>query len=304
MWASWSCCKKSTGAADEAATLDFSATEPVDRDIVQQKSVDRNLVASWSQSQKTPKSAETEDPFLAAAANNTEDFKALRLSECLIYGEDFGSQSLGSSRVKGSPRNLQQETQGTAEGQAPNIHPPAPIPEEVTRDEIELEPLRLSGRCNGWALDTNGLLFTDEGVAEIPRQRLCVKLTSGSLSFQIVSNRKHWDWRLYPANAKLTRMGLHASKEGCMQRDDIDGLAVAHVDLKNAKAAHGKNFHIIEPAGSVVTIFVEQRAKVVLNSSNEGTRVWYTRSDTGFTFAGGDGIDLSRYTKWIPGLGG
>jgi len=162
------------------------------------------------------------------------------------------------------------------------------------------EPLRLSGLPNSWSLTTEGLCFIPDSSHGTARQRLCVKLTSNSFSFQVISAVQLWDWRLFPRDAVLQyqHFGVHASTEGQLKCDDKDAVAVAHCGRVDSKRGHGKNFHILEPAGTVVTLFVEMGSPC--DGQPKEFRMWYTREDTGVTFSGGDGIDLSKYKKWIP----
>ncbi|OLP96354.1 hypothetical protein AK812_SmicGene21422 [Symbiodinium microadriaticum] len=122
---------------------------------------------------------------------------------------------------------------------------------------------------------------------DVVRLKLCVKLTSQSFSFQVVSPEKDWSWRLYPRDAQPMR-----------QR-----VAVAVGDLN---AGHGLNFHVVEKEGDIVTVWVEVPVQppsadvVEVNFQGAGARVWYTLEDTGVQYTGGDGVDLDRY-KWMTG---
>merc|ERR1712070_322542 len=80
------------------------------------------------------------------------------------------------------------------------------------RSTFFCEALHLTGNWAGWATDSpSACLEVVPGSPEgFVRLKLCVKLTSPTLSFQVVSARRGWTWRLYPRNA--TRHTL--SEEG------------------------------------------------------------------------------------------
>eukprot|EP00439_Symbiodinium_sp_Y106_P079736 s727_g18.t1 len=137
---------------------------------------------------------------------------------------------------------------------------------------------------------------------DVVRLKLCVKLTSQSFSFQVVSPEKDWSWRLYPRDAQPMRF-THVSKEGRLVAAQPAAVAVAVGDLN---AGHGLNFHVVEKEGDIVTVWIEVPVQppsadvVEVDFQGAGARVWYTLEDTGVQYTGGDGIDLDRY-KWMTG---
>ena len=94
----------------------------------------------------------------------------------------------------------------------------------------------------------------------------------------------------------------HVSKEGMLTCDDPDAVIVG---LGNLSIGHGLNFHVLEKEGAVVTIWVElpifeNKGVVELRTDTaDGAKVWYTNEDTGIDHVGGDGMDLSKYRKWL-----
>merc|ERR1719263_2638818 len=79
--------------------------------------------------------------------------------------------------------------------------------------------------------------------------KLCVKLTSQSFSFQVITDERKWKWHLFPRDAVPIRIGFissHVSKEGLLKAGKQDP---AIVGLGNDKMGHGINFHVIEKAG-------------------------------------------------------
>mmetsp|Transcript_61253 Transcript_61253/g.138189 ORF Transcript_61253/g.138189 Transcript_61253/m.138189 type:complete len:291 (-) Transcript_61253:91-963(-) len=163
-----------------------------------------------------------------------------------------------------------------------------------------LETFYLTGKFAGWSASfPEGRLMQDSAREGMARLRLCVRLTSSSFSFQVVSSKRQWTWRLYPKDAKNIRF-THASKEGHLQVGDPDAVVVG---VGNLKVGHGLNFHIVEPEGTVLTVWVEVPVSVIpdglaLEDLGQGARVWYTIEDTGVQYTGGDGIDLMKY-KWM-----
>jgi hypothetical protein len=138
--------------------------------------------------------------------------------------------------------------------------------------------------------------------------RIGVKLTSQSFTFQVITQERKWDWHLYPRDAKPIKIGFissHVSKEGLLKAGEKD---FAVVGLGDQKLGHGINFHVVEPPGTTVTIWVEVPAKPsgdgktlkLRTDTAEGARIWYTVEDTGVQLVAGDGINLERYRKYLP----
>ncbi|OLP96355.1 hypothetical protein AK812_SmicGene21421 [Symbiodinium microadriaticum] len=175
---------------------------------------------------------------------------------------------------------------GYASGSAPAAEEVV-VPPEV--DESLLKPrlrttLHLTGKFANWETT-----FAASKLQQVPavegqsqervRLKLCVKLNSQSLSFQVVNPEKDWSWRLYPRDAQPLRF-THVSKEGKLVANDPDAVVVAIGDLK---AGHGLNFHVVEEPGSIVTVWVEVpivpvpgEDAVDLDFEGPGARVWYT----------------------------
>lgn len=179
---------------------------------------------------------------------------------------------------------------------------------------ILVEKLYVTGPFSSWKLDQDdGQLqlaarHASAGSTSPPREgimrfRLCVQLSSMSFSFQVVNPVKKWTWHLYPRDAVLKVWGLHVSKEGRLWADNPDAVAVGLGDLK---AGHQKNFHVMEPPGTIVTIWVEVPVipvavgdgMTVDYGTADGCRVWYTLEDTGVNCVGGDGIDLNKWKRF------
>jgi len=170
------------------------------------------------------------------------------------------------------------------------------------------EPLHLTGIFTKWKTDFPGgkLIPMPQRRPGFALMKICVRLTSESLSFAVVSGSRGWAWRLYPRDAVPIKIGFiksHVSKEGMLTRGQPDAVAVA---LGNLEKGHGLNFHVLEKEGVVVTIWVEcpatqERNELFLNADTaEGAHVWYTREDTGVNHHGGDQMDLSKYKRWLP----
>lgn len=178
------------------------------------------------------------------------------------------------------------------EAAAPPLPPPLPLK----------EPLYLTGAWAKWATNlAAGKLIQVPAPEGFARLRLCVKMTSQSFSFQVVSADRGWKWRLYPRDAKNLKF-THVSKEGKLSPGDPDAVVVALGDLK---AGHGLNFHVLESDGAIVTVWLEVPVRstgdalVLKDDSPAGYRVWYTLEDTGVQYTGGDGIDLNKYSSWV-----
>lgn len=173
-----------------------------------------------------------------------------------------------------------------------------------------VESIHLTGNWAKWLTNHGPAKMTQmnsgsssslpEGVV---RLHLCLTMNSQSFSFQVVSAKHQWNWRLYPKDAKPV-WGMHVSKEGKLTDGSPDAVSVGRGD---GKLGHGLNFHVVESAGAVVTIWVEVPVKaghggVELRIDDaKGCRVWYTKEDTGAQLTAGDGVDLAKY-KWM-GLG-
>jgi len=169
----------------------------------------------------------------------------------------------------------------------------------------------LTGPWSKWATDfPNATLEPMPTIAEkgTALMKLCVKLSSQSFSFQVITDERKWKWHLFPRDAVPIRIGFicsHVSKEGLLKAGKED-LAV--VGLGNDKVGHGINFHVMEKVGTVVTIWVEVPSTLstagdalkLRSDTVEGTRIWYTLEDTGVQLVAGDGINLSRYKSYLP----
>mmetsp|Transcript_6413 Transcript_6413/g.11741 ORF Transcript_6413/g.11741 Transcript_6413/m.11741 type:complete len:244 (-) Transcript_6413:55-786(-) len=169
-------------------------------------------------------------------------------------------------------------------------------------------PLHLTGNFADWSTS-----FAPSRLQQVPwddgerkgrvRLKLCVELTSQSFSFQVVSPDRDWDWRLYPRDAQRLSWA-HVSKEGRLVANEPGAVPVAVGDLATG---HGLNFHVVERADYIVTVWVEvptrpseKQETVDLDFAGSGSKVWYTVEDTGVQYKGGDGVDLDRY-RWLTG---
>mmetsp|Transcript_82614 Transcript_82614/g.242436 ORF Transcript_82614/g.242436 Transcript_82614/m.242436 type:complete len:304 (+) Transcript_82614:80-991(+) len=168
------------------------------------------------------------------------------------------------------------------------------------------ESLHLTGNFAKWSTNfpQAQLQPVPSGSASTARLKLCVKMTSMSFSFQVVSSKRQWNWRLYPRDAQPLKWA-HVSQEGRLQSDKPDAVAVGVGDLNTG---HGLNFHVVEEDPTTVTIWVEvpvssaEDGLVLQTGTATGARVWYTKEDTGVQFVGGDGVDLNKY-KWMRPAG-
>jgi len=170
------------------------------------------------------------------------------------------------------------------------------------------DSFHLTGTFAKWVTDfaPSRLEQVPSGREGVARLKICIKLTSQSFSFQVVSAEQKWTWRLYPRDAVNIRF-THVSKEGKLNAGNPDEVIVG---LGGSKAGHGLNFHVIEAAGVVVSIWIEvpvqdsRKEPSVLEpryDTVDGARVWYTLEDTGVQYTGGDNVDLNKYS-WM-GLG-
>lgn len=230
--------------------------------------------------------------------------------EAPVSADPFAaSETFQATSASPSTAPAQPEVQPTVTSQ------PAPeLPKESSSTQKEekkplpkpvlSEQLHLTGKWAQWLTnEPSARLVQDfthdrQGTALL---RLCVKLSSQSFSFQVVSPSRDWTWRLFPNDAKAHWMG-HFSKEGQLlagQRDQVP------VGIGDGKKGHSLNFHVVESTDAVATIWVEvpvqsDGAQQHLQPNAEGYRVWYTLEDTGVQLTAGDGIDLNRY-KYLLG---
>mmetsp|Transcript_138554 Transcript_138554/g.254856 ORF Transcript_138554/g.254856 Transcript_138554/m.254856 type:complete len:392 (+) Transcript_138554:93-1268(+) len=227
-------------------------------------------------------------------------------------------KSAGSVQPRRPSRNLSAEKPMALECEAPAVAAdPACLAASLTDtsaakpfgfDKAEVlnavahDPLHLSGVFTDWKVNQENArlqpVWIEEPGADVARLRLCVQMSSQTLSFCVVCAPRGWKWRLYPRDARNV-FGTHASKQGRLRPDQPDAVAIAVGDKWKG---HKLNFHVVEDVGTVVTIWVEVPLKrgddgqVCLRfSTARGARVWYTKEDTGVQCVGGDGIDLSKY---------
>mmetsp|Transcript_69637 Transcript_69637/g.121125 ORF Transcript_69637/g.121125 Transcript_69637/m.121125 type:complete len:380 (+) Transcript_69637:102-1241(+) len=181
--------------------------------------------------------------------------------------------------------------------------PRSGVDESEVLSALARDALYVAGVFTGWSVEEEyarlqPALIKEPG-ADVARLRLCVQLSSQSFTFCIVCARRGWNWRLYARDARNV-FGTHASKEGRLWSDQPDAVAIAVGDKWKG---HALNFHVVEDAGTIVTIWVEVPLKRADNGqvfvnfyTARGARVWYTKEDTGVQCRGGDGIDLSFYS--------
>lgn len=200
------------------------------------------------------------------------------------------------------PHQQQEKLPEEPSSLGPEAVQPALTPEKPNLLLELTESLHLTGNFARWSTSfpQTQLQPVPSGAANVARLKLCVKMTSMSFSFQVVSSKREWSWRLYPRDAQPLRWA-HVSKEGRLKPDDPDAVVVGLGNLENG---HGLNFHVVEEEPQTVTIWVEvpvsstEDGLVLQAGTAEGARVWFTREDTGVQFTGGDGVDLNRY-KWM-----
>jgi hypothetical protein len=172
------------------------------------------------------------------------------------------------------------------------------------------EPVYLTGPWAKW-----GTSFADGLLEPVPSKStstalliLCVRMTSQSFTFQVITPERKWDWHLYPRDAKPIKIGFissHVSKEGLLKAASPDN---AIVGLGDQKLGHGINFHVVQKPGTIVTVWVEVPTKtsgdgnsmILRTDTASGARIWYTLEDTGVQCVAGDGINLERYRKYLP----
>jgi hypothetical protein len=171
-----------------------------------------------------------------------------------------------------------------------------------------VEDIYLTGPWSNWKTNSkDGLLEAVPTAATTTGLlKLCVRMTSQSFSFQVITDKLKWDWHLYPKDAKPIKIGFistHVSKEGFLRAGNKDAL----IGLGDKKLGHGINFHVVEKPGTVVTVWVEVPTKLasaeglaLRTDTTEGARIWYTVEDTGVQCVVGDGINLDRYKKYLP----
>lgn len=254
-----------------------------------------------------------EEEIIATSVKGSEDELERRRSEHLSNVEGVGASNADAAEV--SPDGVVAELEAAMASGRPPAEDGAPPPgtagagpgaaaKEAAQESVSplLEELYLTGTFASWATDfkqthMTQVASTTEGTAKL---RMCLKLTSQSFSFQVVSAKREWNWRLYPRDAKNIRF-THASKEGRLKPNEPNAVIVGLGDLK---AGHGLNFHVIEEAGVIATVWIEvpvtstPSGLVVRTDTAAGARVWYTLEDTGVQYLGGDGVDLNKYA-WM-----
>eukprot|EP00927_Polykrikos_kofoidii_P082477 TRINITY_DN8214_c1_g1_i1.p1 TRINITY_DN8214_c1_g1~~TRINITY_DN8214_c1_g1_i1.p1 ORF type:complete len:357 (+),score=55.92 TRINITY_DN8214_c1_g1_i1:112-1182(+) len=163
------------------------------------------------------------------------------------------------------------------------------------------EPLHLSTEALQWATD-----FEDSRLEEVRtvcegalRLKLCIRLTSGSLNFQVVSAVRKMSWRLYPRCDGASRVPA-AGFQLLPGLPDAIGVA-----LGDDRIGTSSTFSIVECVGTIVTVWVEVPVSVASNGNLDisaspeasalGFRVWYTKEDTGVRLEIGDGVDVSQH---------
>jgi len=235
---------------------------------------------------------------LPAANQSLKSFIDLKAQESCAQLFEF----LGK-RLKGG---FEEKKVGSFSGpDAPAWEPPPAAPEPPKLAET----LYLTGNWAKWETSYPQGQLTPyptpmEGTALL---RLCVKMTSESFSFQVVSSKRVWAWRLYPRDAQLIRIHFiktHISKEGMLTCGNHDAVVAG---IGNDKVGHGLNFHVLEAPGTIITVWVQVPARKgrgdVLElraDASEQLRVWYTREDTGVNCSAGDGYDLTKYREFLP----
>merc|ERR1712061_780117 len=101
------------------------------------------------------------------------------------------------------------------------------IASELTRPFLK-EPLHLTGSFAKWStkFPESRLLpaqaLSPEGTV---RLRLCVRLTSASFSFQVVTAEREWSWRFYPRDAQNIRF-TNVSRAGLLKEREPGAVAV------------------------------------------------------------------------------
>jgi len=230
----------------------------------------------------------------------------------------------------------------------------------------KLDALQVVGKPNAWAFPDARLVLQPRkpraGEEEVVSS-CTVQLTSATFSFQVVSARVGWRLRLHPKDGALVWQGAQGNKPGVLEPAPSRQASQAAKGgglLQDAEAAepgggaflpvgagrvfrtaavcddgsardapgHGHNFHVVENAGDLVTIYVgrslapekvalkthmtltEAQAELVkyevwyeverrrkLPSSYEGERGEGLDDFERFecSFAGGDGIDLKEH---------
>lgn len=171
-----------------------------------------------------------------------------------------------------------------------------------------VEDVYLTGPWSNWKTNSkDGLLEAVPTTSTtVGLLKLCVRLTSQSFSFQVITDKLKWDWHLYPRDAKAIKIGFistHVSKEGFLRAGSKDAV----IGLGDKKLGHGVNFHVVEKPGTVVTVWIEVPTKpagaeglALRTDTTDGARIWYTVEDTGVQCVAGDGINLDRYKKYLP----
>eukprot|EP00927_Polykrikos_kofoidii_P060773 TRINITY_DN55690_c0_g1_i1.p1 TRINITY_DN55690_c0_g1~~TRINITY_DN55690_c0_g1_i1.p1 ORF type:complete len:361 (-),score=45.56 TRINITY_DN55690_c0_g1_i1:110-1192(-) len=167
------------------------------------------------------------------------------------------------------------------------------------------EPLHLCAGALQWATKCEASRLEEVRIVcdGALRLRLCIRLTSGSLSFQVVSAIRKMKWRLHPRHDGANRQCKGASA-GSFQLvpGSPDAIGVA---LGDERVGTSLTFCIVESVGTVVTVWVEVPVSVASNGTLDlsaspeasalGFRVWYTTEDTGVRLEIGDGVDVSPH---------
>lgn len=177
-------------------------------------------------------------------------------------------------------------------------------------EKLMQDDIYLTGTWANWSSDfPEGWLEPVQGGSKgTALLKLCVKLTSQSFTFQVITPEHDWKWHLYPHGATPIKIGWissHVSKEGLLSEGLKDHAVVG---LGNDKLGHGVNFHVVEKPGTTVTIYVQVPSKpsddgtalALRTDTVEGACIWYTVEDTGLQLTAGDGVNLSWYKSYLP----
>lgn len=170
---------------------------------------------------------------------------------------------------------------------------------------ICLEPLVLVTESSSWDVKPHlqfKAMWSNRG-GKVVRHQLCIQLGApetelqrskgfdkatspyAACAFQILSVTKRWNWRLYPK--KRLNPNLRTKLNGWSAVNLlVPGDPCAVEAAQGAEDGHGKNFHILEPLGTVITICVEIALEVAEDNVHGEAevfrpRVWYEICDTG-----------------------
>lgn len=188
-----------------------------------------------------------------------------------------------------------------------------------------VENVALVGLFSDWKYTKDKALWLDPAKSwptDLPalpddmfRMTKTVKMTSASLSFQIVCPQTDWKWRLYPKHFKPVAWGMHVGKAGVLRASNREKTVVG---VGNDSVGDKKNFHIVgcKEGDDVVTIWLDVPVKKVasrpgiweLDRSPEeklGKRLpklWYTLEDkhdpaiqARVQFSAGDNKSIESY---------